>query len=77
MKEVTKASRRYRINSHQKSIRSNGDNVVIRYSKPTNKNDLKRWGKELQITGENFTIKLNGHAIRSIKAVLEKAGELD
>ena len=76
MKDITKKSRRRRIFAPHTLVNSQGNGIKVRYAAPTNPNDLKRWGKELTIVGPSFSIRLDGRAIRSIKKVLEKAGEL-
>ena len=58
-------------------IESQGKDVLVQYACPKGKNDRKRWGRQLTIHTDGFSIKLDGRAINSIKSVLEKAGELN
>lgn len=76
MNSITKASRSRRIFAPHELVKSHGKGVKIYYACPKDYNDRKRWGREMSIQGDGFTIKLGGRAINSIKSVLEQAGEL-
>ena len=60
----------------RKLCKSKGSNVLVTYGCPVRDNDYKRWGREMSITLDNVSIKLDGRAINSIKSVLRKAGEI-
>ena len=77
MKSITRNSRSRRWFAPHKLIASQGTGIKVQYACPTDANDLKRWGREMSIAGEGFSVKLDGRAINSIKSVLTKAGELD
>ena len=76
MKNITVESRLKRFSAPHKLIASSGKGIVIQYACPKDPIDLKRWGKEMNIVGPGFSVTLDGRGIRSIKSVLERAGEL-
>lgn len=59
-------------------IRSKGDKVRVNYFKPNRSNDLKRIGREMEISLDygRTKITLNGSGINTLKAVLRQAGEI-
>ena len=76
MKEITKRSRFKRIFAPHMLLSSNGKKARVTYATPINQNDKKRWGREMSINFDNFSIKLDGRVINSIKSVLKQAGEI-
>jgi hypothetical protein len=76
MKSITKSSRRRRMRVAHRTVSSQGKGVNVKYACPKDPNDQRRWGKELKIVGENYSITLDGRGINAIKSVLERAGEL-
>lgn len=55
---------------------SEGKKSQIVYFTPKNKNDLKRWGREMIIHHPHGSVKLDGRTINSIKTILSKSGEI-
>lgn len=76
MKEITKKSRARRYHADYDLYESKGEKVRVYYARPSNRNDEKRWGKEMSIFLDNVTLRLDGRAIQSIKSVLRAAGEI-
>lgn len=76
MKEITRKSKSRAVRVPMKMVASTGKKVRVTYACPESKNDLKRWGKEMTIKNDNFSVTLNGKAINSIKKVLVEAGEI-
>lgn len=77
MKAITQKSRSRRFRAPHVLCKSAGKNVRVTYGRPKNSNDEKRWGREMSISLDNVTVRLNGKAINSIKSVLREAGEID
>lgn len=56
--------------------KNRGKETRVAYCRPKNANDLKRSGRSLSISVGNTTMVLNGKQLRSIKSVLQEAGEV-
>ena len=48
----------------------------FQYRCPTDSNDRKREGRYLKISTDEFSVKLNGTQLNTIKRILEEAGEI-
>jgi hypothetical protein len=71
-----KNNQKLRSNCKKIRFRNKGSNTYLSYSRPVNKNDLKRYGKSLVIESNGFKIHLNGRQINSIKVALRNVGEI-
>lgn len=63
-------------NCRRIKFRNKGQNIYIYYSKPINKNDMKRYGKYMEIEFDGVSVRLNGRQINSIKKALKSVGEI-